>query len=135
MAATPTVARESTPTEVRRRLPKAGTPGSARGAAEERPPVNKKVKMSATAISRGDESGPLFVGESRGSVAVPVITSGKGKATQTTTQQNVGYLGTILLSPLSYIESVVTEINIFISNLTMVSVDIACPTITSSTSC
>lgn len=106
-------------------MSKVGVPGSARDAAEERPPVNKKVKMSATTTSRGDENGPLFLGESRGSGAAPAIASGKRKATQTMAQQNVGYLGTIL-SPLSYIESLVMEINIFISNLTISSVDIVC---------
>lgn len=73
--------------------------------------MNKKVKMSAT--SRGDDAGPLFVGESRGSGAVPAaVTMAKGKSTQTTAQQNVGYLGTLLFSAQLHIEPMVAEINI-----------------------
>lgn len=94
-------------------MSRVSTPGSGRDAAEERLPVNKKVKMSAT--SRGDDAGPLFVGESRGSGAVPAaaVTMAKGKSTQTTAQQNVGYLGTLLFSVQLHIEPMVAEINIF----------------------
>lgn len=113
MAATSAAVRESPPTEVRRRMSRVSTPGSGRDAAEERLPVNKKVKMSAT--SRGDDAGPLFVGESRGPGAVPAaaVTMAKGKSTQTTAQQNVGYLGTLLFSVQLHIEPMVAEINIF----------------------
>lgn len=93
-------------------MSRVNTPGSVRDAAEERPPVNKKVKISATASSRGEDAGPLFVGESRGSGAVPAVTMAKGKSTQTTAQQNVGYLGTLLFSAQLHIEPMVTEINI-----------------------
>lgn len=110
MAATSAAVRESPPTEVRRRMSRVSTPGSGRDAAEERLPVNKKVKMSAT--SRGDDAGPLFVGESRGAVPA-AVTMAKGKSTQTTAQQNVGYLGTLLFSAQLHIEPMVAEINIF----------------------
>lgn len=111
MVATAAVVRESsTPTEVRRRMSRVSAPGSARDAAEERPPVSKKVKISAVVTTRGDDAGPLFVGEARGSRAVP--TTAKGKSTQTTAQQNVDYLGTLLFSAQLHMEPMVTEINI-----------------------
>lgn len=111
MAATPT-ARDSTSTEVRRRISRVSTPGSARDMVEGRQPVNKKVKMLATATTCGDDAGPLFVGESRGPGNVPAAIMVKGKASQTAAQQNVGYLGTLLFSAQLHIEPMVAEINI-----------------------
>ncbi|KAH0613291.1 uncharacterized protein H6S33_009671 [Morchella sextelata] len=70
MAATPAAAaRDPTPTEVRRRISKAGAvAGPARDAAEERPPVNKKVKLAypgstgnTTTTSVAEET-PRFIG-------------------------------------------------------------------------
>lgn len=61
--------------------------------------MSKKIKVSAVAATtRGDDTGPLFVGES-GVPTVPAIT--KEKSTQTT-QQNVGYLGTAILRSVTY---------------------------------
>lgn len=100
MAAIPAAARESTPTEVRRRISKTGSTGSARDAPEERPPVNKRMKLASPVTSRGDEDVPLFMGDWRGSggavsatAPAPVATMTSGKATQTA-QRSARYLGT-----------------------------------------
>lgn len=98
MAATPAAVRDLTPTELRSRISRVSTPGSVR-ADEERPPVSKKVKVSSGATTRGDDAGPLFVGELR--VPAVVLETTKEKSTQTA-QQNVGYLGTTILRSVTY---------------------------------
>lgn len=100
MAATLAAVRDLTPTELRRRISRVSTstPGSVR-ADEERPPVSKRVKVSAAATTRGDDAGPLFVGE--WSVPAAVLATTKETSTQTA-QQNLGYLGTTILRSATY---------------------------------